>query len=506
MAEDNVNTSPTAEGAPLNPGLRFKLSAMMFLQYAIWGIWAPVLVLHLARLAAFQLTDGSPDFGRIGLIYMTMPIASIIAPFIGGQIADRYFAAQRFLALSQLLGGIVLLMVTQLTGFASVFVGMLVYNLLYAPTIALSNSITFQHWPNEQFSKIRVWGSIGWIVIGLAFGFLWLKGIGRFFGTPAMVDCLYIAAALSIAYGVYALFLPHTPPAKQASNPLAFLGAVGMMRNPAFAVMAVVSFLVAIELQFYFVTTPAFLNQSGGPFETKTIATFAKQNADLSDAEAGAAAAQLVSTADADNDKKLSRAELSQVAASEPLAVAFLEAQDRVRAEKGGIGLDESRVSPVMAIGQICELCMMVLLPIMILKYGFRVTMALGIGAWALRDLVFAIGQPTGLVVGAVALHGVGYAFFFTVIFMFADKVAPKDIKSSAQGFLASVSMGCGMLVGSLLAGPVTNLFDGNWNKIYPVPAAMLIACCEVFLIGFRPKEEVEAPAPAAEPEVEAAT
>lgn len=438
---NQVDLTPPSAG--LDMSLRVRLSLMMFLQYAVWGIWAPILGLHLGTLEGFKTADGAVDFGRIGLIYMTMPIASIIAPFIGGQIADRYFSAQRFLALSQLLGGVVLLFVARLDSFNGVFLGMLIYNLLYAPTIALSNSITFQHWPNQQFSKIRVFGSIGWIVIGWFFT-LWMTQIGPFFQAqivpflaerlkspwmtkiilffqevPAMGDCLYLAAVLSIVYAVYALFLPRTPPSKQAGNPLAFLDAVKMLRNPAFAVMAVVSFFVAIELQLYFVWTQNFL--------------------------------------------------------------------------QGGIGIKEGYVSTVLSTGQVCEMVMMVLLPLALLKFGFRATMLLGIAAWGLRDFIFAIGQPTGLVVSAVALHGVGFAFFFTAIFMFADKIAPKDIKSSAQGFLASVTIGCGMLVGSLLTGPLTRRFDGDWSRVYLVPTALLAVCCVVFLIGFRPsKTEAE--------------
>ncbi len=413
---NQVDLTPPSAG--LNMSLRVQLSLMMFLQYAIWGIWAPILGLHLATLDGFQTATGAVDFGRIGLIYMTMPIASIIAPFIGGQIADRYFSAQRFLAFSQLLGGVMLLFVSQLTSFAGVFLGMLIYNLLYAPTIALTNSITFQHWPNQQFSKIRVFGSIGWIVIGWVFT-LWMMKIGQLFRIPAMGDCLYLAAVLSIVYAIYALFLPHTPPSKQVGNPLAFLDAVKLLRNPAFAVMAVVSFFVSIELQLYFVWTQSFL--------------------------------------------------------------------------RAGVGIKEGWVSTVLTAGQVCEMVMMVLLPLALLKFGFRVTMTLGIAAWGLRDFIFAIGQPIGLVVSAVALHGVGFAFFFTTIFMFADKIAPKDIKSSAQGFLASVTIGCGMLVGSLLAGPLTSTFDGDWNRIYLVPTALLALCCVIFLIGFRPsKTEAE--------------
>lgn len=422
MAQSDTLSYATAPApAPvLDPARRIKLSTMMFLQYAIWGLWAPILGRHLASLPAFQTAAGTADQTKIGFIYMTLPIASIIAPFIGGQIADRYFAAQRFLALSQIIGGVLLMVVARATGFAEVFIGMLVYNLIYAPTIALSNSISFQHWPNDQFSKIRVWGSIGWIVIGWVFGVLWMKYLGKAFHEPAMVDCLYLAAALSFVYGLFALALPHTPPSKQSGNPLAFLQAVGMMRKPAFAIMAIISFFGAIDMQFYFIWTQSFLSE--------------------------------------------------------------------------GLKIADNWIAPALTAGQICEMVMMVLLPLVLRKCGFQVTMALGIAAWALRDLVFAIGQPTGLVLGIISLHGVGFAFFFTVIFMFADAVAPRDIKSSAQSFLASVTIGCGMLVGSLLAGPVANACGGDWSKIYLVPAALCVACCIAFLVGFRPQSPAQEP------------
>jgi nucleoside transporter len=411
MAE---NTTPDLAGSrPLDTGLGFKLSAMMFLQYAIWGIWAPILGRHLASLSAFQMPDGAADQGKIGLIYMTMPIASIIGPFVGGQIADRYFAAQRFLGISQFLGGIILLGVARLTGFAEVFVGMLVYQLLYTPTIALTNSISFQHWPNERFSRIRVWGSIGWIIIGWTFG-LWIASTGR-----PMADCLNLAAVISIVYGVFAFALPHTPPSKSGTNPLAFLDAVGMLKNPAFAIMAAISFFAAIDMQLYFVWTQSFLSE--------------------------------------------------------------------------GLKVKDALISPVQTAGQVCEMFMMILLPIVLRKCGFRITMAIGIAAWALRDTVFAIGQPTPLVLGAISFHGVGFAFFFTTIFMFTDAIAPKDIKSSAQSFLASVTIGCGMLIGSLLAGPISKHFAGNWHQIYMVPAILCGVCCLLMLVAFRPKDMTKA-------------
>ena len=410
---------------------------MMFIQYAVWGVWAPILGLHLGNLDAFKDAAGLVIQWKIGIVYMTLPIASIIAPFLGGQIADRWFASQRFLAVSHILGGIALLVVARMTGFGEIFVGMLVYNLLYAPTIALTNSIVFHHWPNEKFSQIRVWGSIGWIVIGWIFG-IWLpstiqctkcgemlavSGLGDWVFSilsighkPVMGDCLYIAAVLSFVLGVFALALPHTPPSKKPGRPWAFVDAFALMRNPAFVVMAIVAFFAAAEVQCYFVWTQSFLEK--------------------------------------------------------------------------GIKLASNKIPPVLTLGQICEMVMMVLLPLVLKRTGFRITMVLGLAAWALRDFLFAIGQPTPLVIGAVALHGVGYAFFFTTIFMFVDAIAPKDIKASAQSFLSSMTIGLGMLVGSLAAG-MSDYFQ-DWHKTYLLPAIVLAVCCVVFLLFFRPKTQEE--------------
>jgi len=392
---------------------------MMFIQYAIWGVWAPILNVYLGGLDAFRDGD-SVSQARIGLIYMTLPIASIIAPFLGGQIADRWFASQRFLAVSHVLGGIVLLGVARLTGFAEVFIGMLIYNLIYAPTIALTNAIVFHHWPNDKFSQIRVWGSIGWIVVGWVFG-AWLGSSLIPDRAPVMRDCLYFAAVLSFILGIFALTLPHTPPSKQPGRPWAFVDAFALLRNPAFAVMAFVAFLVAAEMQCYFIWTGNFLSK--------------------------------------------------------------------------GLELPENWIPSILTLGQICEMVMMVLLPFILKRLGFRVTMALGIAAWGLRDFVFSLGQPVPLVIGAVALHGVGFAFFFTTIFMFTDAVAPKHIRASAQSFLASITIGLGMLVGSLGAGISDVLKD--WRLTYLIPAILCAACCILFVAAFRPKPVEKSPAAA---------
>lgn len=484
--------------------LRIRLSAMMFLQYAIWGAWAPILGLHL-----LSLEDFASSMTWVSYVYMTMPLASFIAPFIGGQIADRWFASQRFLGISQILGGVMLFVVARLQGHVEIFVAMFVYTLIYAPTIALTNSIVFRHWPNEQFSRIRMWGSIGWIVIawvfavwlGLAddliqyFSPAWRDGLVAWRQSlthkPAMVDCLYIAGGLSLLYGILCFGLPDTPPSKNPGRPWAFLDALMLMRNRAFAVMTVVAFLVGIELQFYFVWTQSLLNQGGGPFDAKQIDdALAKAGSGASDVFTAGFAAELVASADKTGDAKLNRAELAAAAASNPAAKAFLDVQNRLTEEKGGLGLEQKWVSPVLAIGQICEMAMMVLLPLILRAAGFRWTIGIGIGAWALRDFILALGKPAGLVIASISLHGVGFALFCTTIFIFADSIAPKDIKASAQSLLASVTFGLGMLVGSLVSGPVVNSLGGDWHRIYLVPAVLCTACCIAFLLGFRPRAE----------------
>ncbi len=158
-----------------------------------------------------------------------------------------------------------------------------------------------------------------------------------------------------------------------------------------------------------------------------------------------------------------------------------------MRAEKGGLALDNAWVAPVMTLGQICETIVLALLPLVLSVAGFRVTITLGIAAWAIRYFVFSLGEPTGFVIASQTLHGFGFAFFFVAIYIYADAIAPGDIKASAQSLLVFITMGAGMLVSSLIAGPIADALEGNWHVIFLVPAAICGACCIVFAIGFRP-------------------
>ncbi|MGA2361125.1 MAG: MFS transporter [Candidatus Aminicenantales bacterium] len=237
--------------------VKFRLGAMMFLQYAIWGSWAPVLSAYLQNNLGFSGV-------QLGLIFSLLPLATIISPFVGGQFADRYFPTQKVIAVLQLAGGVVLILIANITAFTPMMWLMLLYCLVYAPTLALTNSIAFVNLKSseKEFGAIRVWGSIGWIAAGWA-----LAGWRALAKSPEGIamkgDTLLLAGIFSLLMGVVSFGLPHTPPQKEGAKPWAFLEALKMFKDRNFAIFSVISFVVATELQFYYVLTSPFLTSAG---------------------------------------------------------------------------------------------------------------------------------------------------------------------------------------------------------------------------------------------------
>ena len=242
----------------MNWSIRWRLSLMMFLQYAIWGAWAPFLWKYLTdpKPEAAGMAGGLAMTGaQAGIVFGMLALACILAPFTGGQIADRWVSTEKFLGVVHLGSVVVLYFLSQATGFTQVTTLMGLYCLLYAPTLALTNSIAFTHIEDQKiFGQVRVLGTLGWIFAG--FILAGWRGYAPFAGA----DCVVLAAVFSIIQGFFCFFLPHTPPARdKAADPLAFREAFVMLKNKNFLVFMLIAFVVTTELQFYYGPTEQFL-------------------------------------------------------------------------------------------------------------------------------------------------------------------------------------------------------------------------------------------------------
>ncbi len=411
-------------------GLRFRLSAMMFLQFFVWGIWLPILVLYLDSLHIRP--------GRVAFIMATYGLGSILGPFILGQLADRYFATQKVLAAAHLIGGGLLMAASTQRAFWPIFLLMFAYCNLYMPSIALANALTFRALGPEhqaRFSGIRLLGTIGWVAAGFFFTAYWKHGreiaaLQPFFnlvGTPSERHCLILAGLFSLIYGLYCFTLPHTPPIPApegalAEKPSAIRETLGLMRDRSFAVLVIDAALIGIMLAFYF--------QCEGPF--------------------------------------------------------LLD-----------VGIVKEEVPRVMSFGQIGEMLVMLCIPLALAKLGYKGTMILGAGMWALRFGLSMIGQPQWLMVSTIVLHGFSFGFFFVVAQMYVDRAAPADIKASAQTFLIFLIYGLGCVTGTLLGGQAREYLGNDWPRIWAGPTMLTILCTLAFAALFR---EQRAPRPLVEP------
>ncbi len=237
-----------------------RLSAMMFLEFFIWGAWYTTIAVFMSAHGMGTLTHWP---------YTVNPIAAIVSPFFLGLVADRYFATEKVLGVLHILGGILLFIVPSLTGNPLLFILMLLlYNLCYMPTIGLTNSLAFHHIASQeqQFPKIRVFGTIGWIIAGLFISFV----LGAFVAgelperTPLP---LYTAATASVLLGLYSFTLPHTPPPaagqKVSVRSIIGLDALQQLGSRPFYVFLVSALLLCIPLAAYYNFTQLFLEALG---------------------------------------------------------------------------------------------------------------------------------------------------------------------------------------------------------------------------------------------------
>ncbi|MEX0938313.1 MAG: nucleoside permease [Pirellulales bacterium] len=395
----------------MNVSIAARLSAMMFIQFFVWGAWYVTAYLYLEKIGF----GGS----EIKWTYSVGPIAGLISPFFVGMIADRFFSTERVLGVLHLLGGVAMFLAIgmmgggdpepirlALPGMEGFTISLPAFSLIedpsavwinifffahmlcYFPTLALTNSLALHNVTDaeRQFPLIRVFGTIGWIVAGLLISWQ---------GWDAAINLFYLAAVAAILMGLYSFTLPHTPPPSAGQKPtvreVLGLDALVLLKRPSFLIFMISSFLVCIPLAFYYQMAGKFVDHAG-------------------------------------------------------LANPAFK----------------------MSFGQMSEIFFMVVMPLFFVRLGVKWMLFVGMLAWVLRYALFAMAADEGIfwmVMTGVILHGICYDFFFVTGQIYTDRVAPRAIRSQAQGMLVLFTLGLGMLIGAQIAGQVETYYTQGYSE-----------------------------------------
>ena len=247
----------------MNSTIRIKLSVMMFLEFFIWGAW-------FVTLGTFLGNNLNASGSQIAAAFSTQSFGAIIAPFIIGLIADRYFNAEKILGILHLIGAVLMYLMYQSTDFAAFYPYVLGYMIMYMPTLALVNSVSFNQMrdPEKEFSTIRVWGTIGWIVAGLSISFLFHWDSSEGISSGLLRNTFLMASIASLVLGLFSFMLPATPPKankdeKVTVSDLLGLDALKLLKSKNFLVFFISSILICIPLAFYYQNANPFLSAIG---------------------------------------------------------------------------------------------------------------------------------------------------------------------------------------------------------------------------------------------------
>ena len=429
-----------ATKAELSRGLRWRLSTLWVLEWGITGSILTYLPLYFTDLGL------KPD--QLGVLMAVAAVGLWVAPFVVGQICDRWMSSERYLLIAHAVGGTTLLLIPQVAqtydpetganfGWLVALLG--AYAIAYLPTIALASSLTFRHLPDpdKQFGSIRLWGTVGWVLAGLVLS-VWLgqQDVIRWLDANWSAggdvfrsalnhlpeqnngDSFRIGAMLSFVLVAFCMTLPRTPPAKSdGESAIAPLEAAKLFRNRTFCLMLAISFLMAAIVPTYAFAAPKYLEH---------------------------------------------------------------------------LGFESDWIPAVMTIGQVSEFPALLMLSACLARFGMKATFAIGMAAWLVRYVVFALDSPIWLVLVGVSLHGVCHVFLVIVIQLFVDERCPQGAKASAQNIFAFLTMGIALPIGFVASGllgsycKLSEPKSADYAFFFLVPAVIILLVLVVYTWGFR--------------------
>ncbi|MEO8569176.1 MAG: MFS transporter [Ginsengibacter sp.] len=405
---------------------RLQLSTMMFLEFFVWGSW-------FVTLGTFLVNNLHANGAQTGRVFSTQSWGAMIAPFIIGLIADRYFNAEKILGVLHLIGAALMYYMYSVGAVTDVyptsfFYYLLIYMILFMPTLALVNSIAFNQMNDaeKEFSSIRIWGTIGWIVAGLLISLVFLWDAEANIKAGLMKNTFLLAAIASLALGLFSFTLPKTlpkvaPGTKVKVSDIIGLDALKLLKNKNFLIFFIASILICIPLAFYYQVANQFLSNIGVAKPT------------------------------------------GKMAIGQASEVLFLLALPFFFKKFG--------FKNTILIGMLAWSARYALF-----AYGNA------------GDLSFM------LIIG-IALHGMCYDFFFVSGQIYTNAKAGIKYKSAAQGLITLATYGIGMLIGFEIAGLITDAYtstDGtfDWKMIWIIPAGIAFVVFLLFAVSFNDKNE----------------
>ncbi len=533
MADTPVRTS----GA-----IKFKLSLMMFLQYAIWGAWLPILYPFLLGYRGFSLEE-------TGLCLSAGALGAIFGPFLAGQLADRLFSTEKLLAASHFIGAILVYLLATADGFVSFVVLSGVYGFVYAPTLSLTNSISFAHIADRDrdFGPIRVWGTIGWIVAGILGGQYLLRTATPDLADPGTfgVSSMQLAADPDQAVPI---LLEKYPAVRDSFAASAANWAADEKISAtdsgdvvaAFMVMKIRKSLagqeakVKTEIEEGAAAPTAEQRQAGLATAAQGVVQAGLQNRGRRFAFSMSAILGMVmavfclflphtppTRVEDGSRRKLAWAEAFSEIRLQPLLTLFLIAVPvsmihqfyfvytsdfvtGIQIATGSAGADRFATvvnqilgvggGGLMTIGQMSEILVLALIPFFAKSLGRKRLLLIGLAAYALRMAIFAYSPTLFPVLMGVALHGLCFGCFIFVAFMVVDEHTTPDVRATAQNLFNLVIVGIGIIVGSYFATAIVGSWaaipeaDGggmDYAKLFSVPMWMAVACFLVMLVAY---------------------